>query len=178
MGYNWDRMFIGILSLGYLIISVVLVLVALGWTTPVAYVESYLYRTNPWVLGLTGGFVFIASLTLFLSSFKKKPVMQTPIHETNLGQIRITITALEHLVLKAAKSVHGIRDIRPIIQNTAAGLSIQLKVQVLPDVSIPNITADLQKIIRDYLQKTAGTTVQEIRILVNKVSWENKARVE
>ncbi len=178
MGYNWDRMFIGIMSLGYLIISVVLVLAALGWTTPVTYVENYLYRTNPWVLGLTGGFVFIASLTLFLSSFKKKPVMQTAIHETNLGQIRITLPALEHLVLKAAKSVHGIRDIKPFINNTATGLSIQLKVQVLPDVNIPNITADLQKTIRDYMQKTAGTTVQEVRVLVNKVSWENKARVE
>ena len=174
-----DKFIIGILSLGYMVASVFLVIIALGWTSPLTYVENYLlYITNRWLLGLLGTVIFIVSLTLFLGSFRIKPVKTTVIHETSLGRIKITRPALEHLVVKAAKSTQGIREVKPFLKSSADELAVQLKIQVLPDVSIPNITEELQKKVKEYLLKTAGITVNEIKVIVNKITWETKSRVE
>lgn len=179
MGKTWDKIIMGIMSFGYLIISVFLVIVALGWTSPVYTLENYLLLiSNRWLMGLTGTLLFIVSLTLFLGSFRSKPARVTAIHETSLGIIKITIPALEHLVLKSAQSVQGVKDVKPLLKRNEQGLSIELKVQIMPDVNIPSITESLQKTVREYLLKTTGTNVQDIRILVNRISWDNKTRVE
>jgi len=177
--HTLDKFIIGILSTGYMVASVFLVMISLGWTSPLTYAENYLlYTTSRWLLGLTGVVVFIVSLTLFLGSFRTKPVKVTAIHETSLGQIKITLPALEHLVVKAARSIQGIRDVKPLLKTMADGLSVQLKVQVLPDIGIPNITEEMQKTVKEYLLKTAGITVHEIKIVVNKITWETKSRVD
>lgn len=179
MNTNIDRIYIAIMALGYLMASLFLVITAIGWTTPLNTLVGYLlYTTNRWVLGITGTFIFVIALTLFFSSFRSKPDRISAVHETTLGQIKITIHALEHLVLKAAKSIHGIREVKPLLKSLKSGLVIELRVQVLPDVNIPEVTEELQKTVREYLQKTAGIGVQEIRVLVNRVSWEVKNRVE
>lgn len=179
MHRTWDKVFIGIMALGYMIASVFLILLALGWTGFIAYAEQYLlYFTNRWVMGLSGVAVFIASSALFLGSLRAKPDAVTAIHETSLGQVNITMPALEHLIIKAAKSIPGVREVRPALRNAGGGIAVNLKVQVVPDTGIPQLTEDLQKKVRDYLQKTAGIGVQEIRVSVNKISWDVKSRVD
>lgn len=178
MNNNWDRLLIGIMSLGYLVASCFLIVMAFNWADPLLYVERYLDNTEGWVLGFVGVLAFISALALFVSSVCTKEVKKAALHETNLGQIKITVPALEHLVTKSAKTVLGVRDVKPLLKTDPGGLSIQLKAHVTPDVSIPNVTADLQKTVKDYMLKTAGITVNEIIVLVNKVSWDTKSRVE
>lgn len=179
MHSNKERMIMGILSLGYVLGSLLLIVTALGWTGYLLYIENYLlYMTNRWVLGLTGTILFAFTLTLFLSSFKAKPVKTTIIHETSLGHIQITLQALEHLVTKAARSVQGVRDVKPLLKKNPDYLSVQLKVHVAPDIAIPQVTESIQNTVKDYLAKTAGMTIQDIQILVNRISWDNKSRVE
>lgn len=176
---TWDKIIIGIMSFGYLIISVFLVIAALGWTSPVYSLQNYLLlAANRWLMGLTGTVMFIVSLTLFLGSFRSKPARVTVIHETSLGKIKITIPALEHLVLKSAQSVQGVREVKPLLKRDENGVSIELKVQIMPDINIPGITENLQRTVREYLLKTTGTNVKDIKILVNRISWDNKTRVE
>lgn len=174
-----DRLIIGVMSIGYLLFSLLMILAALGWTTPVYWVENaLLYSANRWVLGIVGAIFFVAFLTLFISSFRVKPSKVSAVHETSLGAIRITLPALENLVLKSAQSVHGVRDVKPLLTNLADGLAVSLKVQVAPDINIPKVVEELQKTVKDYLAKTAGTTVKEIHVSVTKISWETKSRVE
>jgi len=174
-----DRLLIGVMSLGYLFFSVVMILTALGWTSPVYWLErTLLYTTNRWVVGILGTIFLIAFLTLFISSFRVKASKVSAVHETSLGAIRITLPALENLVLKSAQSVHGVRDVKPLLTNLPDGLAISLKVQVAPDINIPKVIEELQKTVKDYLSKTAGITVQEIHVAVTKISWETKSRVE
>lgn len=174
-----DKLLIGVMSLGYMVASVFLVMISLGWTSPLTYVENYLlFTASRWLLGLTGVLVFIGSLTLFLGSIRTKPVKTAVIHQTSLGQINITLPALEHLVVKAAKSIQGIREVRPLLKRSEGGLLVQLKVQVQPDLSIPEISENLQTKIKEYLLKTVGITVHDIKISINKINWETKSRVE
>jgi uncharacterized alkaline shock family protein YloU len=175
-----DRMIIGILSLGYIIASIVLILVSIGWLGPINFFLGFINNiNNRWILGLTSALVFVVTFSLFLSSFKSKPVKQTIIQETNLGQIKITLSALEQLILKASKSVQGVRDVKSFISTAGNVISVLVKVQVIPDINIPQLSVDLQTTIKDYLLKTSGTSVNEVKVQVTKISWDTKiSRVE
>jgi len=179
MNRTWDRIAMCIMSLGFVIASVMLVIVALGWTSPLLYVVQYLTTTvNSWVLGITGTVVFAFSLTVFIGCFRVKPDRMAAIHDTALGKVHITIAALEHLIIKAAKSVQGVREVKPYLQGGDQGINVQLKIQIMPDINIPYVTESLQKTVREYVQKTAGLSISEIKVLVNKVGSEVKNRVE
>ena len=179
MNRTWDKVGQGIMALGYVSAAVVLIFVALGWTSPLLYGVNYLMKSiNNWVLGITGTIIFAVSLTILISSFRSKPDKMTPIHETALGKVHITIPALEHLIIKSAKSVQGIRDVKPYLKGTAEGLDVQLKIQVAPDINIPHVTESLQKTVKEYVLKTAGLSIGEIKILVNRISYDMKNRVE
>ncbi|MCR4442229.1 MAG: alkaline shock response membrane anchor protein AmaP [Peptococcaceae bacterium] len=174
-----DKIIIGVMSFGYMAASVFLVVLSLGWTSPLLFVQNYLlYMTNRWVLGLSGAVLFLIAFTLFASSFRSRPEKQTVVHETSLGQVRITLMALDNLIVKASKSVQGIREVKTLLRSTGEGIYIWLRVQVLPDVNIPQMTEDLQKKVKEYLAKTAGVNVCEIKVTVNKIAWETKSRVE
>lgn len=179
MNKSMDRLIIGVMSLGYLLFSLVMISAAVGWTSPVFWVENmFLHTSNRWIMGIMGTILFAVFLTMFISSFRFKPPRVAAVHETTLGVIRITLPALENLVLKSAQSVHGVKEVKPLLTNRPDGLAISLKVQVSPDINIPRVIEDLQKTVKEYVNKTAGATVQEIHVSVTKISWETKSRVE
>lgn len=174
-----DKILMGILSLGYLAFSVILFMTAFGWTTPILNMHDYLLNpSTKWLVGSTGILVFIISSSIAIRSFRSKQDRVSAVHNTSLGQIKISLPALENLILRCAKNVEGIRDIKPILQNNKGNLLIKLSTQVAPDVKIPEVSEELQKVVKDYLKRTAGINVQEIKVLVNKVSWDTKSRVE
>jgi len=167
------------MSLIYLVISVFIIIVALGWTGPVQWLETLLLADpNRWILGVVGAVMFVVSLTLFVTSLRTKPSKIESVHENSLGLIRITLPALENLVLTAAQSVPGVRDVKPLIKTRANGLIIYLKVQVSTDLVIPAVSEELQKKVKEYVAKMTGTTVHEIHVSVTKISWETRSRVE
>lgn len=179
MNQNMDRFLIGLMSLGYLIASLFLLGIAVGWTSPFILIQNYLFNlTNSWLLGVTGVILIVVFLTLFINVFRSRPVKDAIVHETPLGIVRLTLPALENLVIKSAKSVYGIREVKTQIKTQLDSVSIQLKVQVLPDLNIPQITEELQKKVKEYLVKTTGITVDSVKVTVNKITWEAKSRVE
>ncbi|MDX9872094.1 MAG: alkaline shock response membrane anchor protein AmaP [Clostridia bacterium] len=180
MNPTMDRIIIGILAFGYMVAAAILVVTALGWTTPLMVLQYYLLASiNHWLLGITGAFLFILFLSLFISVFRSKPVRDTIVHETSLGSIKVTLPALENLVVKAARSVPGVREVKTQIKTQYDNtVSIQLKVQVQPDLNIPQMTEDLQIKVQEYMTKTTGINVHNVKVIVSKISWEAKSRVE
>jgi len=179
MNRTLDRLLIGIMSFGYLIAAIFLVGLAFGWMTPLETVRYYLLQsTNSWIMGITGIILFLLSFALFIGVFRPKPVRNTVVHETPLGSIKITLAALDNLVIKAARSVQGIREVKAYIKAQQNYVSIQLTVQVQPDLNIPQMTEELQKKVKEYLTKTTGINVHDVRVIVNRITWEVKNRVE
>ncbi|PKM85958.1 MAG: hypothetical protein CVU87_13660 [Firmicutes bacterium HGW-Firmicutes-12] len=169
MNRTLDRLLIGIMSFGYLIAAIFLVGLAFGWMTPLETVRYYLLQsTNSWIMGITGIILFLLSFALFIGV----------VHETPLGSIKITLAALDNLVIKAARSVQGIREVKAYIKAQQNYVSIQLTVQVQPDLNIPQMTEELQKKVKEYLTKTTGINVHDVRVIVNRITWEVKNRVE
>ncbi|MDD2211425.1 MAG: alkaline shock response membrane anchor protein AmaP [Clostridia bacterium] len=174
------RLAMGLLSLGYVFISILFILIALGWFVPLDSFSFFLMDfNNRWILGLTSFLVFVLTFTLFFNSFKIKPIKLTTIHNTALGQIDITLSALEQLVLKAVKKIPVIQEVKPVLKLTEKNISVLLKIKVNADVNIPQITAELQHVIKEYLLETSGTSLQEIKIQVTEINIDPKTnRVE
>lgn len=171
-----DRLIIGILSLGYVLLSIFFfTMLVFGWPVPLGSLQYYLSDLSiRWTLGLILTATFFFSFLFLVKSFGKRPVKFSVLHETDLGQVNITLSALEQLILKGSGNVSGVREVKPSLKLTAAGISLLLKVQVIPDINIPQVSSDLQKTVRDYLLQTSGTSLNEIKVQVTKISSDIK----
>jgi len=161
--------FLGFLAIG----------LALGWTTPLNYLESFLVGTNErWVLGILGIIGVLTGVTILRNIFRTKTPTQTEVISTPLGKIKITINSLEHMAAKVAKQVTGVKDTKPVIKCTPGGIAVFMQVNLAPDIHIPDTTALIQTKVKEYFGQVAGIEVEEVRILVSKLSTEAKGRVE
>lgn len=176
MNNTGNRFIIGILLLGYILLSLCLFLTfIISWPFPIDYLD--LLVSDPlfkWSYGLLLITIFFLSCICFARNIGRRPVKFSVLHETEFGQISITLSALEQLVLKGASSVSGVREVKPSLRLTAEGISLLLKVQVIPDVHIPQVTSDLQNTVKDYLLRTSGTSLREIEVQVIKISSDIK----
>ena len=88
MGSLKVKFTVGILSLGYIIASILFILISFGWFVPIEAFKQFLIElNNRWILGLTSFLVLIFALNLFINSVRVKPDKHTSIHKTALGQI-------------------------------------------------------------------------------------------
>jgi len=120
---------------------------------------------------LAGGLLVLAVL-LLVFSLRRTPAVETILLQGPLGEVRICFKAVENLVLKAARSVKGVREIKTRIVHTEAGLTIFLRAVTFPDLNIPQVTAELQTSVKEYVEGATGSVVSEIKVLIENVVTE------
>jgi len=108
-----------------------------------------------------------------LAPDKKQAVVQ----EGSLGQIRIALEAIESLVEKVTLEQRGVKEAKAAVGSVRQGIGIRVKTVVAPEVSIPQLSGELQRIIADKVLKVTGIEVKDIRIVVKNISAQ-KLRVE
>ncbi|HZK25857.1 MAG TPA: alkaline shock response membrane anchor protein AmaP [Oscillospiraceae bacterium] len=105
----------------------------------------------------------------FLTSVRRKNTVESLAQPGPLGEVSISFKAIENLVLKATRNVNGVRDIKTRIVYTESGLVIYLRATTLPDEKIPELTAGLQAAVKEYVESSTGSTVAEIKVLIENV---------
>lgn len=135
---------------------------------PVRNVIDLIYSS--WLYASLGIVLFLIFVWLFFFFVRRTNQEKKLSREIDLGELHISFTALENLVLRATRQISSLRDVKTKLENSEAGLIIYLKVVAEPDVNIPEITENLQQNVKDYLEKTAGATVASIKVLVEDVS--------
>jgi len=124
-------------------------------------------------------FIFVFGFfSYFISFFNiEKSYKKTLINSTDLGDVNITLGAIDNLVKKIVKKREGIFDINTDIDSDDSGLNISLSVKVYSDYIIPELTNELQKVVKSYLEDTTGVTVNSVKILVSEIdSKKNKVK--
>jgi uncharacterized alkaline shock family protein YloU len=117
---------------------------------------------------LSGALLVLAVIMLYFS-LRRAPAVETILLQGPMGEVRICFKAVENLVLKAARSVKGVRDLKTRIVHTEAGLTIFLRAVTFPDLNIPQITAELQVAVKDYVESATGSNVSEIKVMIENV---------
>ncbi|WP_418792361.1 alkaline shock response membrane anchor protein AmaP [Phosphitispora sp. TUW77] len=173
-----DRILLSLYSLGVMFILLLTGMVAAGWTIPVDWVRMALVHFNSRLLiGIIGLAYFAVSVRLFFValSCQKHPV-QAVVQETALGQVRVTVDALEHMVRRVTTQIKGVREVKPRVSCMPEGISIFLHVSITPETNIPATSDEIQQKVGAYLEEIAGIKVQAVKILVNSISASDNSQ--
>lgn len=175
----FSKFLVVLFSLLLAAISLTTLFVALGWTTPLNYLNSaFSTENNRWIIGISSVIVFIGILNLIFVNLLSHPETQTRVDTNEIGEISITLPAVETLVKKAAFQIRGVREVKPLIKCTPSGIAVLIRVVMQPGIVIPNVGQELQNSVKDYLEQTAGLRVVEVKVLITNVSQESKGRVD
>ncbi|MHB1421544.1 MAG: alkaline shock response membrane anchor protein AmaP [Bacillota bacterium] len=175
----WERVLLALYALIVVVISALALSVAAGWTVPLDVVNASFDSLNSrWIIGAVSALLLLLGLSLTMAQFRNPPVAQALVQSTPLGEVRITLQALENMVSKVSRKIKGIRDIKPRIHITPEGVAIQIQATVSPDQNIPLVTGQLQETIKDYVQSNVGIDVLEVRIMIQSITQEAQARVQ
>ena len=124
-----------------LLISVCLFVFSIG-VVPANEINSYIasYYEGNWVVNLItvvlAVFLFIAAIKLMLPG-KKKTLSGALVKNTELGRILVSIGTLNNIAQKAVRKFDEVKDVKSNIISEIDGISVQLKLMIMPDVVIP-----------------------------------------
>ncbi|MCL5047075.1 MAG: alkaline shock response membrane anchor protein AmaP [Actinobacteria bacterium] len=178
-----DRIVLMIYTLLLAAISGVLVAMSLtSWLDPVEWIRTSLSEghNGRLVIGVTGAAFLLASLRFIWYVFTPAYPRRTMVHETDLGEIHVTLDAIENLVKRTAKGIRGVRDVRAKVVNAeGGGVRVYLRAVVSPDVSVPQVSAEIQSTLKNFVKNVVGVAVNEVKIHVENITTESRrARVE
>lgn len=122
--------------------------------------------------------IFLFSLRVLLSGLKKERPGTTITHHSELGDVRISLTAIQNLAVRAAQAVRGVREAKVNVQLVDNLLVVNARVSTSLDNTAPAISATLQEAIKNSVEASAGVLVKEVRVLVEDMSPSNRVRVQ
>lgn len=138
---------------------------------PIGRAGYYLhYHFDPLFLYALGGAVAIIGLIPLLGGLlppRKQP--ETVLRVGELGEVRISLEALENMVLRVVQQNRGIRGSSRRVHATPHGLVVHLRIKAAADQNLPELTGALQAGIKEYLEEATGIVVSEVRISVENI---------
>lgn len=173
----FNRFLLVIYTLGVMAVMFVLGLAALGWTTPLFLLQAYLEQYNNRVIIGTVVVVFlIISIKFFLHALSREASpSQAVVHETGLGQVKVSEEAICNIVVRVVNQVRGVQEVHPrVVFSSDGSISIFVKVSLLPETHIPQTSDEIQNKLTNYMSEVAGVNIKAVKILVENISTEQK----
>lgn len=110
---------------------------------------------------------------LVVEQKKKQAVVQ----DGELGDVRVSLPAIESLAEKVVSPIKGVREVRARVVSAPRGINMHMKITVAPDINVPELSKDIQQQVRDSILNVAGIAVREVRVAVESFT-SRKNRVE
>lgn len=166
------RLLLFVYNLLLIILSGMLIAAAIGRSEPMQYIEMALSTTqNRIIMGVVGVILLTLGIYVFISTIKLQPrVKSVEVDRSLAGEVSITIPAIKLIIMKAVKKVEGIKEIKPVVNSGRDGLEIYLHMMINPDVSVPELSKNVQDGVRKYLEEIGGLKVAEVKVLVDDLS--------
>ncbi|HOJ76502.1 MAG TPA: alkaline shock response membrane anchor protein AmaP [Bacillota bacterium] len=165
-------------------VSIVFFLIVIGQA---GFIIDYLNNLQTgreliWIWSIS----FITLLLGFLSlamALQRRREEPTITHDTQFGEVQITVSAIESLALRSTKQVKGVKDahvgIRAGKNELNVLLDVFIEITVFPDLSVPKISEEIRTKVNDYILETVGIKANSIQVFVTKVAGEiSRTRVE
>jgi len=161
------------------VVGVVFLMIAIGQAGLIAErLMNLSDRERLWAL-LVATVALVMTLFLLALAFQRRHEEKTVIHQTQFGEIRIAVSAVENLALRAAKRIKGVKDAHVGVRADSTGLDVFIEITVHPDISIPQVSEEIRIQVDQYIYETVGIRVNSVKVLVAKVAGEtSKTRVE
>lgn len=181
MGYL-DRVLLALYALFLTVFFVMIAAVMAGWPAPLFVLRDLFYPERPelfWpliaALILAGGRLFWVSV----AGSSGKRVKHVVLAEREAGQVTMSVLAVENLVEKLASQVDGVKEVKPRLFRKGERTGVRLKVAVSPDISIPEVSREVQNRVKEKVLEVTGLDIGVVSVYVESIAQQQqKARVE
>ncbi|WP_306981421.1 alkaline shock response membrane anchor protein AmaP [Alkalicoccobacillus murimartini] len=132
-----------------------------------------------WILIGILSFVFVVSLILFLSSFKKRERTQSKFQSpTDIGVIGISKDSIESTVLRIIRRFEGVRsvDVDSSISKKTQQVTVSVSYAPFGPNPVQENAKKLQESVKMELEKWLEIPVKEVKVLVKNQSNPTKKR--
>jgi uncharacterized alkaline shock family protein YloU len=123
---------------------------------------------------------FVLSMMFLMSGIKSNKDKKAVSKHTNMGEIRISLNSVENVATNASKKAGGIRETKTTVKRADEGVQIVVRLVVMPDLSIPAISEDVQGRVKRAVEESCGIAVNDVKVVVDSIysGATYKARVE
>jgi len=112
----------------------------------------------------------LISIRFFVISVKRGKGQAPSIDQrTDYGDIRISIETVENLALKAASRQRGVKDLKARVNVSDAGLEIVIRAIVDGESSIPELTEEVQRAVKEHIEEISGIPVAFVSVFVANI---------
>lgn len=119
------------------------------------------------------------SIRFLISGIKRGKYRDDSVtRHTAYGEIKISLQAIEGMAQKSARGIIGLKDIKAIAKKIDDGLLIKIKALALTDINIPEVTNEVQKNVKEYIEGSTGIPIKEIKVIIDDIAIQNRGRVE
>ncbi|HZK33848.1 MAG TPA: alkaline shock response membrane anchor protein AmaP, partial [Bacillota bacterium] len=127
--------------------------------------------------GISLLFITMSLRLLFSGLIGSKPASSL-LKETDFGAIRVSVSTLDGLAQKAVRSFDDIKEVRTNILTEDDGIKVRLKVNIMPDVKMPELTQSIQTKVKSYIEEYSGILVKEVHVYIDNQVAVADNRVE
>ncbi|HOQ09077.1 MAG TPA: alkaline shock response membrane anchor protein AmaP [Syntrophomonadaceae bacterium] len=130
---------------------------------------------NQIILGASAAAVIALTILVMISLLKgeSKPANILVSSSVN-GQVSITVAAIKTIISRAVKKVDGVKETRSSVAQGPDGVIIYLHMMINPEISVPEMSKNVQAAVKEQLESIGGLQVSEVRVLVDDFSHANK----
>lgn len=167
----WDRLILFLGALLVLAAGAVLMIAGLQFTG----VLGETLNTPVRVCCIAGGALLIifAGYLMLLPGKYAAGRHSFIVQQTDNGELRIAVKAIENLVQKCVDKHEEIELNAMHIRNAREGVTVDMSISLANNISIPLTVASLQKQIKQYLVASSGIEVKEVRVSVETAGGAN-----
>ncbi|GLG00966.1 hypothetical protein Alches_10050 [Alicyclobacillus hesperidum subsp. aegles] len=165
-----DRLLLFLFSVIGLVVGVVLALVGAN-VISVTWVSTELLTVPYNMVAIVVGAV--AALLSLRFLFYRLSRMQTAEYVAltgDHGQIRISYDTLRQLANRRGSQLKGAESFDSRIRQGQEGILILVRMQVLPDVDIAQLSRDAQTAVKEYVERATGVVVERVLVHVTELA--------
>ena len=140
--------------------------------------SSGIHGWDAFILGIIAVILFLVSIRLLIAGYTRRKSVSALLMNTELGIIRVSVNTLDTLTQKAVRSFQEVRDIKSLVLTEPDGIRVLLKVSILPDVEMPELTRNIQQKVKEYIESLAGIAVKEVQVYIENLVVAKQARVD
>ncbi|NLJ41666.1 MAG: alkaline shock response membrane anchor protein AmaP [Clostridiales bacterium] len=114
--------------------------------------------------------LIILGIRMFYANSRPKTPSGALVKRSEFGMIHVSINTLEAMTQKAVHSFDQIKDLRVNVLTEEDGVRIKLRLSIMPDVILPELTVAIQQKVKDYIESYSGIPVQNVYIYIESLS--------
>jgi uncharacterized alkaline shock family protein YloU len=175
----FDRFILAVYSLFITVLFILFSTVMLGWPAPLFLLRDVFYPGRPEIFWPLMVIVVLIGVRLFWVSLYKpqRKTHHVVLAENALGQVNLSLSAVEDLSNKVAGKIHGVKEVSSQMVEVPQGVGLKIQASVTPDINVPSASAEIQNTIKEKVFDITGLLVSSVEVHIESISV-TKPRVE